>query len=140
MNNLYMQLGDLALTKLAGEIDNDEFEYQAMSMVKQAGAGKTLKELGKAYIDALTMKDARAALNPSRIRGWVHGGKYNYGDVVSAAAKAVAAGAPTAYAAVKLNDALKDMRGGADIRVKYEGDGPAARVIHEGALPIRKVK
>lgn len=111
MNNLYMQLGNLALTKLAGEIDNDEFEYQASNMVKQAGgAASTAKKLGKAYWDALTMKDARAAMNPSRIRGWIHGGKYNLGDLIHAGAKSTAVAVPSVIAAGTLYDTLKDYR------------------------------
>ena len=112
MNNLYMQLGDLALTKLAGEIDNDEFEYHAMSMVKQAGgAAETAKKLGKAYWDALTMKEARKAMNPSRIRGWIHGDKYNYGDLIHAGAKSTAVAVPSVIAAGTLYDTIKDHRG-----------------------------
>ena len=119
---LCKQLGVLSLQKLAGEIDNDEFNGKAVSMVKQAGAANealaVIASPAKALLDTLTLKGARDAMNPSWLRRIAHGGKYNYGDLIHSGAKAALIGAPVAYAVSALGDADKDERRN-DLRIKY---------------------
>ncbi len=122
---LYMQLGDLALTKFAEEIDEKTFNKKCHALVKKAGAeqgvrtaNSTIKALDKTgllpglakeYLNALKMTELKDGLTPSIPRLLLRGSKYNVGKILSGGAKTALAYAPILMAAASAGKKKDDI-------------------------------
>lgn len=104
---LYMQLGDLALTKLAEEIDEKTFNKKAQALVKQA-SGNQVGDLADEYIKALKMTDLREGLTPSIPRYFLRGSRFNAGKILSGGVKSALAYMPVLYGIHKLKQSTQD--------------------------------